>query len=780
MLDSVDIEGLVVFRDDEDPHKFYLLPDQPSIPRDETGAPDFLFLRYVKDLQEVADNEEAGAGFVQFRAVLEVEPVRRARVVDALRARLAGEAAAGATPFGKPITSTEPLLAAPVWTDGSVTLSTFQVSDTGLVRKATEKAPVDLTGGLAATLAVQLDSDGAGVFWSAFEGRGQHRLPISVQFDLSYQARVSARMEIHARHQVLHRAVLRRARPYRLLTEPFVRYVAMPQFTEFVGGAELVNLRANSAEPIALCLPVAAVAEAVNSTISSNEISVVIQTDQAGTGGAAADVQAALFKIATDVLSERVIPLLFGGAAAKPGENGEVVEVAESPPGDAGFDLVLDQQGTVERSIHPNGPVDVLIGSDEEFESCFKTLRLSDRKLAHTQVVATTAGVDFVEDGIAAVHVFFSYEHTDLATPGHPVVKREFDGVLRQPQDVVRWRFDLAGTAAGVHIREYMYRVDVFYTDGTRSEAPWRLSSARSLLLTPAAMGAVRADLVLTAPGELVDGADVDLRHQPAAGDPLTATVQLTPGAPRQTWFQFTGALAAPGDPVRPPAYSYRVRYRVRGSEITTGWRDTTDTLLEIGSPFRTLRTFTVRPQGSFDGVRAISGDLTYRDPRFGYTVTESFQLADLTDAHALTVGVLDGGPETVTWRARLTRHDGSGVDLGAGEGAPGTVWIGADIDFLTVQVLADLIDFETDVQMVVVELHYVDAANEIDESATLTFTLPDHAAKQWRVPRRDRSLDRYDAHIRYVGIDRTTSSETRLEQVSGEVLVLDRKGGGN
>ena len=784
LLDPVEVEGLVVFRDDADTRKFYLLPDQPVIPQDDRGEPDFLFIRYIKDLEATAEGEDAGAGFVQFRTALIMPADRRQRVVERLRARLVDEQASGVTPFGKPIVSTEPLLAAPVWMDGTVTLSTFQVSDTGLVRKATGSAPVDLTGDLGAMLALQLDDDGAEIFWTAFEGRGEHRIPISVQFDLSYKARISARMEIHAKHEVIHREVLRWARPYRLLTSPFVRYVALPSVTNFVGGAALNALRANYAEPVTLCVPQQQITDTISKNISNNTISVTIETDQAATGEAGDKIQEALFKIATDVLSERVMPLLFGGATGKPGAatehdpsaTTELVEVTErGPAGDATFDLVLDHNTTVQRWIHPNGPVQVLLGSEEQMARCFRTLRLSDRSLANTQIVASTAGVSFAEDGIAAVQVFFNYEHVDEAHPDRPVIKRQHDGVLQKAEDVVRWRFDLARTADGRHIRDYRYRVDVLYRDGNRTGSPWRTGSGRALLLTPAAMGAIRVDLVLTAPQALVDGADVELRHQPPSGPPLQTTIELSAAAARQSWFQFTGEVGEEGHAVRPPTYSYRVRYRIRGSEVSTEWREATDQLLEIGSPFRRMLTFTVRPQGSFDGVSTVSGDISYADDRNQYRVTESFQLDNLTDSHQFTVGGFDGGPETVSWRARLTRADGSGVTLGPGQSGVGTVWVGTDVDFLSIKVVPDLIDFEKDVQLAVVQLRYRDQANEIDQAVTFTFSLAEHATQEWKVARRDRSNGRYDAHIRYVTFDRSKSSEVRLDQIDDQVLLLDR-----
>jgi hypothetical protein len=779
LLDPVGVENLAIFRDDEDPRKFYVLPDEPLIPPDESGNPDFLFIRYINDLGALAEGGDVGAGFVQFRTTLTIDPGRRDRVVAVLRRRLEEEQTAGVTPFGKPITSTEPLLASPVWTTGTVHLSTFGISDTGLVRKATEVVPVDLAGSLAAMLSLQLDDDGAEIFWGAFQHYGEQRIPISVQYDLGYKARVSARMEIHAKHEVIRRQVWNVARPYRLLRLPFVRYVPM-DFTGVLTAAAVSDLRLRCAEPVMPMVERAQILDVINKSVASNTITVKIEMDQtAGEDGA--KVQELLFNIATGVLSERVIPMLFGGAAPQPGAASEdagsaareLVALTDGDDGDSTFSLVLDHQTLLERRIFPSGPVQVLLGSPEAVATCFRELRLSDRSLAHSVVIASTAGVDFENDGIASVHVEFIYEHVDERDPERATIRRVADGTLRSATDVVRFAFDMARASDGSHIRSYRYKLGIIYADGTQVASEWAEDSDRSLLLTPEAMGAIRVELVLTAPSALVQSADVELRYQPATGPGFDWSTQLTPEQPRKTWLQPTGERRQPG--TRAPMYSFRVHYWIGGARVTLPWRESDDSTLEIGSPFVKVLQFTMRPQGAFDDVADISGDLDYVDSEREYTVTQPFRFTELSAEVPLTVGIFEGGPERATWQARLTRKDGSGVALGPGEAEPGTVWVGTDVDFLTVQILAELVDFEQDVQLAVVQLTYVDEANSIQQSSTFTFSKSDFAPKLWRVARRDRTLDKYDASIRFVAYDRAKSSEQRFSGIRDQVLLLDR-----
>jgi len=196
LLDPVELEDIVIFRDDVEANKFYPLPDLPIIPLDDQRNPEFLFIKYIKDTDSLAATDRnVGGGIVQFRSVLTMDPARRQRIVEALKQRLETEKATGKTPFGHPITSSEPLLAAPLWTSGKVTLATFKVSDTGLVRFATDSAPVDLAGDLGASLSLELDEVGGEVFWSAFKNVEQRQIPIMVTYQLTYKARVSAKIE---------------------------------------------------------------------------------------------------------------------------------------------------------------------------------------------------------------------------------------------------------------------------------------------------------------------------------------------------------------------------------------------------------------------------------------------------------------------------------------------------------------------------------------------------------------------------------------------------------
>lgn len=788
LMDPVELEDLVVFRDDEDPRKFYLLPDQPVIPLDDDGAPDFLFIKYLRDVDDVAEGEDIGGGYVQFRTVLSIAPERHQRVVDALRARLQEEQNAGKRPFGLEITSTEPLLAAPLWTEGTVSMSTFAVGDQGLVRHATETADVDLAGDLGASIRLELPPDGAEIFWTAFQDYENTQIPILITYHLKYKARVSASLEIHAKREVIHRRIWEQARPFRLLRLPFARYVPI----EFEGALQpesLLTLRQRFTEPVAAMIERPQIATTVDQTIVSNEITVRIDTDQAGTGDEAAAVQQMLFKVATDVLTDRIVPLLFGGGESLPGAASEsaghadleLVQVTEDGGGgDASFDLQLSQRSAIERPVNPNGPIHLLVDRPELLARCFRELRLTDGFFDLMRVTASTAGVNFERDGIDKIHVWVRYRQNDTVDPAHPLVTYDDDKVLQSATDAIHWRWPTARSAHGGHEEEYEYRTQVHYADGRPAEPPdgierWTTTTSRVLLITPPVMGALRVEAVLTAPPDHVSSARVAFRYTSPRGSRFDHAVELDHAQPSKSWFQYTGEVAS-GAVVDLPEYEYRVHFRVGGGELATAWLRTAEQTLEVPSPFSKTLVYVVRPLGSFDGVANLSGDLVYEDSAHDYRAVRSFELSSSTDSVEFRVPAFEDGPEDVTWTARLNRTDGSSILLGPGRGTPGTVWVGAErSEFLSVQIVPDLIDFEHDVELALVHLHYEDPQNALSEQATFTFSRTARSSQTWRVGLKDPARVKFDADIRYIAYDRSKSSELHLREVADQVLVLDR-----
>lgn len=777
LMDPVSLENLVLFRDDEDPRKFYLLPDQPVLSVDAKGVPDFYFIKYVYDATTHGE-DQLGGGYVQFRTVLTIAPDRRDRVIAGLKQQLEQDKQAGRTPFGVAITATDPILADPLWTDGKVGLQTFKVGDKELVVKDTDTVPVDLAGSLGASVNLQLDPEGAEIFWASFKNFADQQIPILITYQLTYKARVSANMEIHADRTTIEQQLWQRANPEPYYFHPqLARWVRLGH-TETLSRTSLATLQAANTYRVAAGIPTGKVNDTIHSCVTDGTITVRIDVDQADAKGAGGDsVQEMLLKVASDVLSGKVIPALFGdGEPPQPASDSTQdgapttgIRILPDSQTTAKFDISLTSNSTVERACNPNGPIHVLIDNPDAFAACFKELPPSDGFFAIAHVTASTTGIDFAQDGIRAIHVFIRYQQVDEMNPAKPKIDQIYDGMLKADTDTLRVRFNLARDAQGGFKRDYEFRTDIYYANGEIISHPdtWTSRTDQMLAINPAAMGAVRVELALTAPHELVKSARVGLQYKRGDGALLSETFDLTPDANRKSWLQPTGEIGKAGTAGSPLQYSYQAVYEIDGGQITMPWATSADQSLEIPGPFTSRLTFDLRPQGSFDGVANIAGDVTYDDPAHQYQIVKGFTFSKLSDAFELVVPVMDGGPREVSYTARINRADGSAMDLAPGHGPAGTLWIG--LPTLKIEVHPEGVDFDKDVELAVVHLTASDGSGA---ETTLTFTKASPGVQSWSMPVGAGGAH-YDADVRFVTYDRSKNAEVQQKNLSDKQLIL-------
>lgn len=782
-LDPLSVEGLTLFRDDVDPRTFYVLPDVPGVPVDADGLPEFLFLLYLRDASEVKDGEAAGAGYLQFRTVLTLPKDREEKLLAELRTQLSAEQAAGTKPFGNEITLTEPLLAQPLWTSGSVDLSTFAVGESGLVTQATSKSPVDLTGDLGASFTASLSADGAGVFRGAFDAYrlGTHQMPLVITYNLTYAGRISATLHIEAKHSVIHERVWQRARPWRLMTEGYVRYVPLVLEQPFTVDL-LGDLRQQFGMVRALVSRVD-FGQAVTETIADNSITVDIL--EASTGDATADAatRATLLKLATDLLTEALMPSLTSGApvpGASDANQGtsttSLMQLDESAtPGTSTFTLDLNDAMSVVRTASPNAPLQVLIGDPKALSACFQELRLADDFFKEMKVAVSTSGVDFSTSGIAKIHVHYRYCQTDDADPAKPVVDRHDDGILAAATDTLAFRFDTAREADGGHKTRYEYMAEVYWQKGgPPTQVPWTWCDSQSLIITPPLLGAVKVDAVMTAPPGSVDSARVELSYTSTDGTAYTGALELTPAAPRASWLQPTGEIIAGAAPTA-PSYSYRTVYRIGDVEIAQPQHQASQETIEVPTPFDGVVVFSLVAQGSADTVQGIVGTLTYTDDAHGYTQVRTISLTPGAAPVDERFPLIAGGPRTASLTARVQHKDGTHEDLPPTTLNEGISFVGADpLAALSVQLHTDLLDFTQDVKAVHVTLTYRHA-DGTTTTAEPMFTAVAHEVFTWSVPRAPGDPADYDADVTFYGVDRTKDQTLHLTHLTSTNVELDR-----
>jgi hypothetical protein len=783
IMDPVELEDIVIFRDDEDVRKFYLLPDAPVISTDANGVPDFLFIAY-----RGADENHKEGGYLQFRTVLQITPQRKQRVIDGLRAKLQQDQASGYKPFGMTITSTEPVLADPIWTKGTVTVGTMKAGPDGLVTAGPEQPlPCDLAGALGASGQLSLSPDGATIFWSAFNDTDTQKLPIMITYQLAYRARVSASLTIDAKGSTVIKQFWERAQPKPYIWHlPLKRYIAYPYVGLYNQAAHLQLLRTNP-QVVAMVQP-PAVEKAVHSCVVDKTINVQINTD--ASGDASAKVQDALFKLATDLLTQDIVPAIFGtgqggpppqpqpGSDSKddPKATQQLLKLPSEDTSTLEFHVTMNSNSVIERQCNPNGALQLLIGPDQLVkDKCFKEITLGVDFFTKKKLTISTAGMNFQDDGISEVVVSTRYTQVDEAAHPQPAVGRLKDKELKSAADTEHLEFALSRDKKGVPKPGFEYQTRVYYRNLTL-QSDWMPYEGDAVVVTPQAMGALRVGLVMTARKTEVDSVSVKLSYTKASGEVLSDVVILTPDAPRQVWTKSTGEIAGPG--AAPLEYTYQFTYKtLAAGVITLPEQTTTSETLEVPTPFPRALNFQFTPQGSFDGVAAIQGELVYEDPDHGYRVVRNFTLEKLSASYSTDIQILDGGPQEATWTAHIARSDGfAAAPLPPGRGGPGNHLVGL-VQFppYKVTIVPDVLDFDKDVRLAAVKVTYHDPVNG-DVTQEMKFSKTNNVQQTWAIPQNTATSPKvFDVDVRYFAYDATKNSEVHVKGVTDASYYLQR-----
>jgi hypothetical protein len=171
------LNNLTIFKDDEDPTRFHYLPRQPVIAKGANGKPQFTFLLYQNPLERPSSDGEPGGGYLVFTTVMQEDPQLLEQVRQTLQSRYRAEHPTEMPP--------RQVTLAPVdFTGGEVRLLTFQ---NGRFVKAINLGRPSLFGDNSASVAVELDMDGATLFHQALTKGGS---VAAIEYDLVFPVRL--------------------------------------------------------------------------------------------------------------------------------------------------------------------------------------------------------------------------------------------------------------------------------------------------------------------------------------------------------------------------------------------------------------------------------------------------------------------------------------------------------------------------------------------------------------------------------------------------------------
>ncbi len=193
-------------------------------------------------------------------------------------------------------------------------------------------------------------------------------------------------------------------------------------------------------------------------------------------------------------------------------------------------------------------------------------------------------------------------------------------------------------------------------------------------------------------------------------------------------------------------------------------------------------KTIGIRSLGDMEkDISTIYIDLKYDDSKNNYIVTQSIALSKSLPFYDWSFPVLSAGSGKVTYSGTIQYKDGTSETIPETEEKSSTILLGGIEDFLEVQIVPDLIDFNM-VKLVKVSLSYkdkkIDPATgqveyDIDENKDLIIKSGSTGLPVWTVKIKDKTKKSYTWQATFFMKDSTTKNTEPLT-TSEPTIVLE------
>lgn len=787
---------VTVYQDDTLWWKFYLLPDYVSIRRDINGDPVFLLVKYAFSDQDREENEALprGGGLMAFDIELKVlesdEGELRTRLqkyVDREWKRLKSFADAAnhqiesltldswhnrTNGVPRPANdSTEPpsltiddvtlglnpdrptappgdaapqiQLSYPEWTKGTFTILAPQ-SD-GLVTHSITEGPLSLTGPNTAAVMIELTEAGATFMQKTLvetSGVGATNLvPLGARMDLFFMARIPpASLRLRADTRAVYKAM-------ESIDHDFDSYACRED-------------------------DIAHYETMLEAAVESKLIDVKLDTGQLDLES---DLVEQLMGISMDLVRDTL--------------TGELFEETD-PPADANDDLlkektdyyILKQEERVSfKSINTKIEINSIIEAEKHPQGTLQAFFDGIPRSRMTQFVRTVDLTDpFFQTLGLTVNCFADWENDPIA---FVEVQIQYDGrnelgqVERKQETFTFTKDTTSGTWDPSLInrnRTYRWRWRLAYT----GKEPGNFTSfkpERSPALNIVVPSSGRIDLPILAGNidfqQTVSQVQVKVSYEDRGDDvdPQTENFILTNGQLEQ---RYTRQLFTEWD----RKVSYKPTFILKDGQVIEGDEvDTDERSLLINAPLFDRLDVGLIPVGAgWENVAQAIVDLRYSDERNNYHVDQTLTLKGLSEFKSWSVVLQDRDNRRFQEKTTISFKDGTMSETAFLEfDGDQTIPIIADeTPRLDVRVMPNVLDFST-TPVVTCDLHYVDAANSIDERKSFFFDENNKAPVEWTFPIKDESKASYVYDIDYHALSGTLDREPKT--TDDGILVIPR-----
>jgi hypothetical protein len=741
--------NVMLYRDDENPHKFYMLPERPTIARDDQGKPLFTFILYARDLDRIApDDREVERGYLALSTQVAVTTEQEQKIRTHLRAMLNNELGRGYRFLRFPVLQAEPELSyPPLFTSGSVEFVTF--NDTSLVPFSTGSKVPSLINTNLASFSQSLSQDGAELFRQAIE---KGKFPAIINYGLKFAARIPAiTIRIHGDRGEFYQEL-----------KNFVTQQHHTR-TEYLWGLVTYDYYYTTEEFRGI------------SQFRNSFHSLTIEVDDADFRDAdpSDDSKKKLEDMAFDILKNTILPDFFKAvlteATAEERDDLRIREIRKQMTGTV--DVTIRRTAVIEQPVNPNSQLAQVLTAEEIAENTVY-LDLSQQVFEELDV-KVSANVNFASDPVFGLKVFLDYDQMDEKRNVRVKNAKEF--LFKNADTVHRFRQIMAKSADSAPKDGYKYWSEIIYRDTgetVRVPSSGSLDSReRELVISYRRLGFIKVAIMMGSMPDNVRSVQVKMRYPNSSLPGAQQSFELTREKPTATFFSYTGMSGDPGP------YRYSLTYVLAdGQRMDVTEQSSISETLTITDPFD--RTITTRflAEGDFTVVDKIIVDAHYKDPANDFFSDYHTEFTKNGDTAEWKLGLRDVNRREYEYDVIIVYKNGSRevkptVRRTLGETVP--VGSGA-IDALNVTIIASLLDW-TKYRLAIVFVEYNDDANNIHEAKNFTFRQTNSEVDvNWRVLLRDKQKKSFRYRVRLLAENSADNKEIPWTETNDPVLVLE------
>jgi hypothetical protein len=747
LTNSTNIEGYTIFQDDgnplagRDPHapkvpfKYYVLPKQPEIARDEKGNPIFSLIVYRHPENRIAPdatNKDMGGGILTFTVELGVPAKDMQKIKSKLRELTYGEAAADATQDVS--LDTVPFL------DGSVSVAVAGEGTTDpaneFVKSAVGSGKVSGIGDNRKAVMVKLTQEGASLM-SKLENL--RTLPINVAYDLTFEHRLLG-VTMHVWCDI--------NSSYTLMQEVLHR---TDEYSDGYLGMSSNHVNTNKVT-------------SVTETLVRNKTAGVEVVP--GSSQVTPDTLAGLEKMGIDMLNKEIDKALQ--ASPPPADLDRTYLTKYISSMDNNFNFTLDRKMVLVQNFRPSANI-ANVFQRGKFEDMVAFIDLRDGFFNFLKV-PVRVNADFKTLPLDSVTVTVIFNREKFGGGDREQVRQSFNF---KDGSAIQTFLAYANTLDEV---AYDWDAIVHYRG---SDQTFNVSQSRVkddfLVVDVGTLGMIQVDLGLGLVNlDSFPAANVSLRYfSQALGKMIETEFKLDKGEQTAMW-----AEPVHENPVN--GYEYKVDWLRKDGDILPGkWIKTTASRLRVDAPVPDQLKVSVMCSGNFkdggDQISQIGVSLRYSDPDNHYTQEGELVFTDDKVMQSWTVDLRNADLRDYQYRYDIVYKDGLvkqvPADGGWATGQPGFITVGEHY-LIRVEVFPALLTYTDASKMVQVDFSYRDKDNDIDVNDSLVFSAQDSAKKTWRVRGVPGGPKEYTYQIHYYAASGAVVSTQPVTQ-SAEVIVV-------